>query len=61
MALYDGMALKGRVVSTIVRGVTVFEDGQIVGPAGHGRFVRPDPEIEGGRPLAGVLWGAGQE
>lgn len=61
MAVYDGMALKGRVVSTIVRGVTVYEDGQIVGPVGHGRFVRPDPEIEGGRPLAGVLWGAGHE
>ncbi len=61
MALYDGMALKGRVVATLVRGVTVYEEGQIVGPPGHGRFVRPDPEIEGGRPLAGVLWGAGQE
>jgi dihydropyrimidinase/allantoinase len=42
MKLYDGFALKGRVVATLVRGVPVFEDGALVGPPGHGRFLRPD-------------------
>lgn len=41
MAIYDGVDLQGRVVSTFVRGVRVFSDGAIVGPAGHGNFVRP--------------------
>jgi dihydropyrimidinase/allantoinase len=59
MALYDGYRLKGRVHSTMVRGVTVFQEGQLVGPPGHGRFVRPDPTAEGGRPLGGVTWGVG--
>jgi len=41
MAIYDGVRLRGRVVSTFVRGVRVFAEGAITGPAGHGRFVRP--------------------
>lgn len=41
MAIYDGLALHGRVVSTFVRGRRVFTDGEIVGPPGHGRFVTP--------------------
>ena len=41
MAIYDGVRLRGRVVSTFVRGVRVFHEGAITGPAGHGRFVRP--------------------
>jgi allantoinase len=41
MAIYDGVRMRGRVVSTFVRGVRVFHDGAITGPAGHGRFVRP--------------------
>jgi dihydropyrimidinase len=41
MAIYDGLELQGRVVSTWVRGRRVFSDGTIVGPPGHGRFVRP--------------------
>ena len=40
--LYDGMTFKGKVERTIVNGVTVFEDGNIVGSAGDGQFVRPD-------------------
>lgn len=39
-AVYDGMSLKGRVDRTMVRGTTVFLDGEIVGPS-EGRFVRP--------------------
>ncbi len=38
-SLYDGWRLKGWPVKTIVRGVTVMEDGEIVGPAGHGRYL----------------------
>lgn len=41
MAIYDGVAMRGRVVSTFVRGVRVFEDGAITAPVGHGQFVRP--------------------
>jgi allantoinase len=41
MAIYDGLALKGRVVSTYVRGRRVFQDGEIVGMPGHGRFLTP--------------------
>ncbi len=41
--LYAGMTFKGAVKRTIVNGKTVFQDGKIVGAAGDGRFVRPDP------------------
>lgn len=36
---YAGRTFTGAVVRTIVRGVTVFADGEIVAAAGHGRFV----------------------
>jgi dihydropyrimidinase len=38
-SLYDGWALKGWPVCTIVRGTTVMRDGAIVGAGGHGRYV----------------------
>ena len=41
--LYAGMTFKGAVKRTIVQGQTVFLDGEIVGEAGGGQFVRPDP------------------
>jgi allantoinase len=41
MAIYDGVRMRGRVVSTFVRGVRVFHEGAISGSVGHGRFVRP--------------------
>ena len=41
--LYEGMTFKGAVKRTIVNGKTVFLDGAIVGAAGDGQFVRPDP------------------
>lgn len=44
MRIYDGLTMRGRVVTTIVRGVPVVRDGQLVGPQGHGRFVRPERE-----------------
>lgn len=42
MAIYDGFQMHGRVVHTLVRGASVFEDGEVVGATGHGRFVRPE-------------------
>lgn len=38
-SLYDGWTLKGWPVRTIVRGETVMLDGEIVGKAGHGRYL----------------------
>ena len=40
--LYDGMTFNGAVERTIVNGKTIFADGEIVGSAGDGQFVRPD-------------------
>lgn len=59
MKLWDGFRLKGAVVTTMVRGVPIYEDGQLVGAPGYGQFQRPDLDVDGGRPLAGALWGAG--
>jgi dihydropyrimidinase len=39
-SLYEGDSFKGWPVQTIVRGVTVMRDGKIVGPAGHGKYLR---------------------
>jgi dihydropyrimidinase len=39
-SLYDGWALKGWPVRTIVRGATVMDDGRIVGAPGYGRYLR---------------------
>lgn len=41
MKVYEGRPLKGRVVSTFVRGLRVYEEGQITATPGHGRFLRP--------------------
>jgi len=38
-SLYDGWSFKGWPVRTIVRGLTVMQDGQITGPAGHGQYI----------------------
>ena len=40
MRAFDGMRLRGRVVSTFVRGARVFHEGEVTGQPGHGRFVR---------------------
>jgi allantoinase len=39
--VYDGMAVRGSVHSTIVNGALVYEEGRIVAEPGSGRFVRP--------------------
>lgn len=41
VSAYLGRTFKGRVVRTVVRGRTVFVDGEIAGDAGWGQFVRP--------------------
>ncbi len=39
-SIYEGMEVTGAVKSVYVRGTKVFEDGQLRGPAGHGRYLR---------------------
>ena len=39
-SLYDGWRMKGWPRMTIVRGVTVMSEGEIVGPAGLGQYIR---------------------
>ena len=39
-SLYDGWSLAGWPRRTIVRGVTVMHDGRVVGPPGHGLYLR---------------------
>ena len=39
--MYEGREVRGRVVRTIVRGSTVFENGRIVGREGHGMLITP--------------------
>jgi dihydroorotase-like cyclic amidohydrolase len=36
---FDGRAVRGRVVRTLVRGETVYADGEIRAEPGHGRFL----------------------
>ncbi len=38
-SLYDGWKLKGWPVKTIVRGLTGMDNGKVVGPQGHGRYL----------------------
>ena len=38
-SLYDGWKFKGWPVRTVVRGVTVMDDGKMVGAAGHGKYL----------------------
>ncbi len=38
-SLYENQLLKGWPVKTIVRGVTVMDNGKIVGPGGHGKYL----------------------
>lgn len=41
--LYEDMTFKGKVNQTFVNGKTIFKDGEILGQAGDGQFVRPNP------------------
>ena len=41
MRAYHGRAMRGRVISTLVRGVTIYHQGKITAQPGHGQFLRP--------------------
>jgi allantoinase len=43
VSAYLGRTFMGRVVRTIVRGKTVFADGEVLGERGWGRLVQPSP------------------
>ena len=58
MKLWDGFAMTGAVHATIVRGVPVYVEGELVGRPGYGGHQPPDRRAEGGRPIEGSLWGA---
>ncbi|ESR25224.1 dihydropyrimidinase [Lutibaculum baratangense] len=45
---YEGLEVEGWPVRTMVRGVTVALEGEIVGPSGHGRYLRRHPGRLGG-------------
>ena len=53
MKVYEGRAMRGRVVSTLVRGEPVYREGDIVGSPGYGRLVRPPFETDRPAPTAG--------
>ena len=38
-SIYEGMEIKGAVESVYVRGIKMFENGRLVGPKGHGRYL----------------------
>jgi allantoinase len=38
---YEGMEVKGKVETTVVRGEIVFSQGELLGKKGSGRFVKP--------------------
>ena len=40
---FIGYRFRGAVIQTLVRGVTVFRDGEIVAPPAQGQFLRPLP------------------
>lgn len=39
--IFEGRTLRGRVVRTLLRGETVYQDGRVTGRPGGARFVRP--------------------
>lgn len=42
---YNGMELQGKVSHTIVSGTVVYEEGAVIGDAGHGKFVRAEHAV----------------
>jgi len=41
MRVYHGYPIQGRIVSTLVRGKTIFAEGEITAEPGYGQFIRP--------------------
>ncbi len=44
--IFHGLGYRGRVLRTLVRGRTIYAEGEIVGPRGWGQMVRPRPQLE---------------
>ena len=42
MRVYHGRRMKGRIISTLVRGRRVYQEGEIVAQPGYGQFIKPD-------------------
>jgi allantoinase len=50
MLMYQGRKMYGRIISTLVRGSVVYQEGDVIGRPGYGQFVRPlPPRARGGR------------
>jgi dihydropyrimidinase len=45
-SVYEGRSVRGGIVAVGVRGTVMYQDGKIVGPAGHGRYYRRFPTLE---------------
>ena len=43
---YEGHELRGRCITTFSRGVAVWNDGQVIGSPGHGRFLQRSPKSD---------------
>ena len=41
MRFAHNMPMQGKVMRTMVRGETIYNDGKIVGTPGHGRWLKP--------------------
>jgi dihydroorotase-like cyclic amidohydrolase len=44
--MYEGLSLTGRITQTILRGKTIYRDGQVVGSPGDGQHVAPQETRE---------------
>lgn len=38
--MFEGLAVKGKVFATYVRGKKVYEDGKVIGAKGYGKWVK---------------------
>jgi dihydropyrimidinase len=45
-SVYEGRAIRGGVSAVGVRGTVMYRDDELVGPAGHGRYLRRFPTLE---------------
>jgi dihydroorotase-like cyclic amidohydrolase len=45
-SVYEGRELQGAVSAVGVRGTVMYRDGELSGPAGHGRYYRRFPVVE---------------
>ncbi len=41
--LYDGMMFRAKIISTLLGGQVIYYDGEVLGRAGAGQYVRPQP------------------